>query len=149
MADLDPLIRLYQKRVDDKQRVLADLYREVEILETLKGNILDEIESETKVIESMEGMAALDTQSYFGAYLQAMQKKIAVVDDGLKQIERRVNLAREDVRRGFAELKKVEITAESRAAEEGRKQAKKESDLMDEIGLDAFRRAQDADSEDE
>tara|TARA_R110002124_G_scaffold64985_1_gene177193 strand:+ start:82597 stop:83046 length:450 start_codon:yes stop_codon:yes gene_type:complete len=149
MADLDPLIRLYQKRVDDKQRVLADLYREVEILETLKSNIIDEIESETKVIESMEGMAALDTQSYFGAYLQAMQKKIAVVDDGLKQIERRVNLAREDVRRGFAELKKVEITAESRAAEEGRKQAKKESDLMDEIGLDAFRRAQDADSEDE
>jgi flagellar export protein FliJ len=139
MADLDPLIRLYQKRVDDKQRVLADLYREVEILETLKSDMLAEIDSESKVIEGME---ALDTHSYFGAYLQAMRKKINVVDDGLKQIERRVNLAREDVRRGFAELKKVEITAESRDAEEARKLAKKESDLMDEIGLDAFRRGQ-------
>jgi flagellar export protein FliJ len=144
MADLDPLIRLYQKRVDDKQRVLADLYREVEILETLKSDMLAEIDSESKVIEGME---ALDTHSYFGAYLQAMRKKIDVVDDGLKQIERRVNLAREDVRRGFAELKKVEITAESRDAEEARKLAKKESDLMDEIGLDAFRRGQEADSE--
>jgi flagellar export protein FliJ len=146
MADLDPLIRLYQKRVDDKQRVLADLYREVEILETLKSDMLAEIDSESKVIEGME---SLDTHSYFGAYLQAMRKKIDVVDDGLKQIERRVNLAREDVRRGFAELKKVEITAESRDAEEARKQAKKESDLMDEIGLDAFRRGQEADSESE
>jgi flagellar export protein FliJ len=144
MADLDPLIRLYQKRVDDKQRVLAELYREVEILETLKSDMLAEIDSESKVIEGME---ALDTHSYFGAYLQAMRKKIDVVDDGLKQIERRVNLAREDVRRGFAELKKVEITAESRDAEEARKLTKKESDLMDEIGLDAFRRGQEADGD--
>ncbi len=142
MAELDPLIRLYQKRVDDKQRVLADLYRTVEELEGRKQAMLDEIESESKVVESEN---SIDTQSFFGAYVEGMRKKIARVDDELHKMELLVNAAREEVREGFAELKKVELTAEARAEVEAKKLAKKDSDLMDEIGLDAFRRQQEED----
>lgn len=142
MAELDPLIRLYKKRVDDKQRVLADLYRTVEELEGRKQAMLDEIESESKVVEDLN---SLDTQNFFGAYVAGMRKKIARVDDELQKMELLVDAAREEVREGFAELKKVELTAEARADIEARKIAKKDSDLMDEIGLDAFRRQQDED----
>jgi len=142
MAELDPLIRLYKKRVDDKQRVLADLYRTVEELEGRKQAMLDEIESESKVVEDLN---SLDTQNFFGAYVAGMRKKIARVDDELQKMELLVDAAREEVREGFAELKKVELTAEARADIEAKKIAKKDSDLMDEIGLDAFRRQQDED----
>ena len=137
MADLDPLIRLYKKRVDDKQKVLADIYRELEQYETMKKILLEELERESQVLGDMDGM---DTQSFFGPYVDGVRKKIDVIDESISKIEYRVDLAREDVRRGFAELKKVEITAEQRAEVEAKEDAKKESDLMDEIGLDAYRR---------
>jgi flagellar export protein FliJ len=142
MAELDPLIRLYKKRVDDKQRVLADLYRTLEELESRKQAMLDEIESESKAVEEMN---SLDTQNFFGAYAAGMRKKIHRVDDEIQKMELLVNAAREEVREGFTELKKVEITAESRAQAEAKLLAKKDSDLMDEIGLDAFRRQQEED----
>lgn len=139
MAELDPLIRLYKKQVDDKQRVLADLYREVEELEQKKQAMLDEIEHESQVLAEM---GALDTQTFFGPYVDGMRIKIADIEQEITALEKRVDMAREEVRRGFAELKKVEITAERRADEEKRAIAKKESDVMDEIGLDAYRRQQ-------
>jgi|TARA_R110002126_G_scaffold13118_1_gene56029 flagellar export protein FliJ len=142
MAELDPLIRLYKKTVDDKQRVLADLYRTLEELEQRKQAMLDEVASESKAVEDMN---SLDTQSFFGAYAAGMRKKISRVDDELQKMELLVDAAREDVREGFTELKKVELTAEARAEAEAKKNAKKDSDIMDEIGIDAFRRQQEED----
>lgn len=142
MANLDPLIRLYKKTVDDKQTVLADLYREVETLEQKKQSIIDEIAHESEAMKEMDG---IDTQSFFGPYVEGMRKKIDEIDDALAALEKKVEIAREDVRAAFAELKKAEITAERRAAEEAREIAKKEGDMLDEIGLDAFRRQQEED----
>lgn len=139
MANLDPLIKLYKKTVDDKQQVLADLYREAERLENKKQAMLDEIAHESEAMQNMEG---IDTQSFFGPYVEGMRIKIDEIDAKRATLEKTIEVAREDVRAAFAELKKAEITAERRAEEEARIQAKKESDALDEMGLDAFRRQQ-------
>lgn len=139
MAELDPLIKLLRKQVDDKQRVLADLYREAEELDNKKAAMLAEIEHEKKVLDDMDG---LDTGTFFGPYVDGMRRKIEALDVERENLEKRIDLARDDVREGFAELKKVEITAERRAEEEAKEIAKKEDAMLDEMGLDAFRRQQ-------
>ena len=49
MADLDSLIRLRKHAVDDKQRVVAQLYREAENLEKQKKVIQEQMAHEKKL----------------------------------------------------------------------------------------------------
>ena len=56
---------------------------------------------------------------------------------------RRIEVARDDMRRAFAELKKIEITQERREDEEEKAINKKESAELDEIAIEGFRRKQD------
>lgn len=136
MADLDPLIRIRRHALEQKQKFLADLYRQSEELERQKKTMLDTLLEERKKVDEM-GVQAL---GYFGHYSEAVRGRVEDIDESLKKLQNRIEVAREDMREAFTEMKKIEITQDRRDAEEVRKQKKKDDSMLDEVALEGFRR---------
>lgn len=141
MADLDPLIRVRKHAVEQKQKFLAELYRQAEELQDQKQSMLDTLAEERKKVDEM-GVEAL---GYFGHYSDAVNNRVEDIDDAMAKLNNRIEIARDDMARAYEDLKKVEITQERRAAEEDKELKKKENDLMDEIALDGYRRRMEED----
>lgn len=137
MADLDPLIRLRKHAVEEKQRVVAQLYREVENLERQKKIVQDQMAHEKKLAEEMQRPEAI---TYYGRYAEGARKKIAAFQAAIKKIESRIEAAQEEMRTAFADMKKIQITQSNREKREGKERQKKEDAQLDEIALDQYRR---------
>lgn len=136
MADLDPLIRIRKHAVEQKQKFLAELYRQAEELETQKRKMIETLAEERKKVDEM-GVEAL---GYFGHYSEAVRGRVEDIEDSLKKLNNRIEIAREDMREAFAEQKKIEITQAQRKDAERKKQSKKETDLLDEVAIEGYRR---------
>lgn len=137
MADLDPLIRLRRYAIDEKQKFLAALYREAENLISKKQMLVDQLEQEK---ELARGDTAPDAVIMFGLYADNVRKKIAKFDENIKKMEHRIEGAQEDMRVAFAELKKIQIIKRQREEHEQKKQDDKESQALDDIAIEGFRR---------
>ena len=114
-------------------------YRQAEKLQDEKTTL------ERRLSEEIEKIKTMDVQmlSYFGPYARAVQGRIEEMEEGAKKLETRIEIAREDMRSAFADLKKIEITQERREQEERKALDKKETAALDEIGLETFRRRED------
>lgn len=137
MADLKALIRLRRHRVDEKQKALADLYRQTEKLEAKKEELIRTLEAEREIAETTEDVEA---GAFFGLYAEGVKSKISGIDRDINKLETRIMIAQDDMRQAFAELKQVEIVQKRREKEEAKKLAAKEAAELDEIGIDGFRR---------
>lgn len=137
-ADLNPLIRVQKHALEQKQKFLAELYRQAEEYESQKISMLDALEKERKSLKDM----SVEMLGYFGPYEKGVKDRVEEIDQALLTLNTRIELAREDMRAAFAELKKIEMTQEERDAAEAKKIDKKQSDELDEIGLEVFRRKQ-------
>lgn len=140
MAELENLKKFRKHQVDEKRKVLANLYKESEALDQKKQNILDEIDTERTHVANSDDH---HTQSYFNTYLESMKGKIEILDNAREKMKTRIDFAREDVRNAFAEFKKIEITQRERKKKERKALDKKESDELDEIAIEGFRRKED------
>ena len=141
MARLDPLIKLRKKTVEDKQRVLAELYRQYEAVQAQKDQLLMDLAREQALIEA--DITALDARSWFGPYADGVKAKIALCDTHLSRLDTRIIVARDDVRAAFADMKKIEIIDRERDKRDRKLADDKESREMDAIGIDLFRRGED------
>ncbi len=83
--------------------------------------------------------------SYFGRYADAVKDRVEDIDEAAVKLETRIEIAREDMRAAFAELKKIEITQERREAREQAERDKKESAELDDIAIEGYRRQMDED----
>ncbi|GJL84335.1 MAG: hypothetical protein DHS20C02_01100 [Micavibrio sp.] len=137
MADLNPLIRVRKHVVEQKQKFLAELYRQAEELENQKKTLLDQLTEER---EKSAEMDSAEMMGYFGRYADAVKDRVKDIDDAVAKLETRIDIARDDMRNAFAELKKIEITQDRREEEEQAEIDKKESDELDEIALEGYRR---------
>ena len=115
MADLKALIRYRKHEVDEKQRIVAQLYRQAEEIEQRKQAILDQIQKERQKAEEMAEPFAM---THYGLYVDGARKKIKGFDQALAKVNARIDKAREALREAFAELKKIEITQRQREEEE-------------------------------
>lgn len=136
MADLNPLIRVRKHAVEQKQKALAELYRQAEELISQKKSLLERLAMERQKVDEM-GVEAL---GYFGRYSEVVRERAEEIDESMKMLETRIEVAREDMRLAFAELKKIEITQERRDDAEEAERNKKEGQLLDDIALDGYRR---------
>ncbi|MCC6598499.1 MAG: flagellar FliJ family protein [Alphaproteobacteria bacterium] len=136
MADLNPLIRVRKHAVEQKQKVLSDLYRKAEILEGERAALIEDLETEGLKMHEM-GVQML---SYFGPYSEAVKERIEAIDKNLKTLEARIQIAQDDMTRAFSDLKKVEIVQDRREEAEEKAQNKKESDTLDAIAIEGHRR---------
>ena len=103
MADLDPLIRLRKHAVDEKQRVVAQLYREAENLEKQKKVVENQMAEEKRLAEEMNRPEAI---AFYTRYAEGARKKIAALQASIKKMEGRIEAAQEEMRVAFAEMKK-------------------------------------------
>jgi len=67
-------------------------------------------------------------------------EKIEKINVELKAFETRLNLAQEEVRASFADMKRVEIVNDRRSEEERQALIAKEAAELDDIGIEGFRR---------
>ncbi len=144
MADLNPLIRVRSHTVEQKQKALAQLYSEVEVLESEKATIFAALEEEGRKLTAEN---TGEMQGYYGTYAEGVRKRAKAIDKLISRLEGRIEVARDDMRSAFADLKKIEITQKQREKEERVAQNKKESAILDEIALEGYRRKMEEDGE--
>ena len=137
-ADLHPLIRVKRHALEEKQKFLAQLYEKSETLEAAKTKLLNDRDAELERAKEMPP----DMLSYLGPYVEGVKDKVAQIDEDMASLNKRIDIAREDMRAAFADVKKLEITQETREAEEQAERDKKETDELDEIAINGFRRSQ-------
>ncbi|MCB9982349.1 MAG: flagellar FliJ family protein [Rhodospirillales bacterium] len=138
MADLNSLIRVRKHALEQKQKFVAELYRQAEELKNQKTTLLTQLDEEREKIQEF----GVEMLSYFGPYSQAVKERVIEINQAAGVLESRIAIAREDMRAAFAELKKIQITQAAREDEEQKEQDKKESAELDEIGIEAYRRRQ-------
>lgn len=140
MADLEALIRYRKHGVDEKQRVLAALYREAEKFEQKIAQLQEEMAREKKLTDESD---APDAVSTYNLYAEGVRKKIKSLEAERAKLQIRVNAAQEAVREAFSEMKKAEITDRNRKNRTKKAAQKKEDQFLDEVAIDSFRRKQD------
>lgn len=137
MADLESLIRLRKHTVEEKQKVLGEILRQVESLENRKKELLERLDKERKALDEN---LTLETSAYYGRFEGVIRMNISQIDAEIQKLETRLSLAQEEVRQAFADMKRVEIVHERREAEEAKELKNKEDSELDDIGLEGFRR---------
>jgi flagellar export protein FliJ len=137
MADLDPLIRFRKFGLQEKQRRLAQLYEEMEALQIRKSNVLDQIAYERKVAEEL---ATIEAMSSFTGFAQRMRTTLEQINATIAQVETRIQIAQDDMREAFGDLKKIEITQRRRLEEIAAENRRKEDSFFGEVALSGYRR---------
>jgi len=138
MANLDPLIRLNKFQLEQKQRALSVLYKQVEDLEMQKKAILDSVQSEKQALD--DDLQHLSMMTSFMAYVQKSKQEVEAVNNQISSLEIKISRAIEEMREAFGELKKIEITRDRRLDDIARDNKKREDDLFSEIALEIYRR---------
>lgn len=137
MANLESLIRLRRHTVEEKQKILGEILRQVEKFEERKAQLLARLEVERRALaENLN----LETRDYYGRFEGVIRKDVARLDDEIARLQTRLDMAQEEVRKAFADMKRVEIVHARRQAEEAQDLKNKESQELDEIGIEGFRR---------
>jgi len=139
MPDLNPLIRVRKHAVEQKQKFLAELYRQAEEMAAQKLSLETTLAEEQAKVKEMD----IEMLAYFGPYSKAVQDRIQDIEEDTEKLNARIEVAKDDMNLAFADLKKIQITQDRREDEEMREQNKKESNDLDEAALETFRRAED------
>ncbi|MAM34800.1 MAG: hypothetical protein CMH28_06970 [Micavibrio sp.] len=136
MARLDSLIRVKKHRVDEKQKALGRLYREMEELQAEKQTVLDAQEKERLIAEEMA--SDVSVQQSYAAFKERVKARLNGIKQKEARLETRILVAQDDMKDAFADLKKVEIVDENRKEKEKKERLKKENETLDEIGITRF-----------
>jgi flagellar biosynthesis chaperone FliJ len=138
MAKLHSLIRFKRHQLDEFRRILSDLNTQLEVLYASKKKLLDDLAHE-------KNLAAVDIEASrnFGAYLNRMLREQEVLEEKIRKKSLEVQAATKVVQEAYLEAKKVEVTQENRDRAEEARLNKIDSDIMDEIGIENFRRKDD------
>ena len=138
MADLSALIRLHKHDLDEKRRILGELYGEMALLERARLDLERAFESEKEALNMMGD----DIHFTFAHYADTVRMKRQDLDEREAEMERNIERAKDSLMETFTELKKYEMTQEERDRIEAEERLFKENAAMDAIGLEAFRRKQ-------
>jgi len=135
MANLHGLIKFKRHELDEKRQILAKLNDELSRLQEKKQKLLDDLARE-------KNLAAVDIEiaRSFGPFLNKTLSRVEALDDDIHTKQREIQAATHVVQEAYLEVKKLEVTQEKRDTEENQRVAKIESNTLDEIGLETFRR---------
>lgn len=137
MADLAPVIRFQKHQMDEKRRFIARLFAEAEKIYGHKKKALDEVAYERGFAENSEDPFVI---TEFLGYQAQMKKKITLINVEIQRIDARIEVAQEDLRGEFIELKKFEIVHRRRLERRRKELEKREAALFDATAVEGFRR---------
>lgn len=135
MADLSVLIRLHKHELDEKRRALVSLYVQMSELERQRLSLEESYETEKRLTAEME-----EIPYTFASYAQSVSDRRQELLEAEAELEKHIETAKEDLMETFSEIKKYEMTQEERERIEEEVRRAKEGQLMDDIGLQGFRR---------
>ena len=135
MSDLHVLIRLHQHELDEKRRALADLYTDLANLEQQQRALERSFDLEKEAVAK-----ANDVHFTFAQYAETVVKRREELARAETELEGHIERAKASLLETFGELKKFEMTQEERDRLEAEERAFRESQDLDAIGLETFRR---------
>ncbi len=117
--------------------MLAEILRHLEGLDAQKKELLARLEKERQALDENLN---LETRDYYGRFEGVIRTNIEKLDAESAAFEGKLQEAQENVRAAFADMKRVEIVHERRQEEEQKEIDGKESQELDAIGIEGFRR---------
>ena len=135
MKSLKTLVRARQRLLDEKRRALGELEMQADRLIEARRALADEQCREAENIRTGGGVGY-----GFGSYLAGVQMRDAALQEGIRQLEPRIEAARDEIAEAFAEIKRFELIEAAQIERARRAAAKREQDELDELGLNVFRR---------
>lgn len=135
MADLHTLIRLHKHELDEKRQALAVLYTKMAEHERQRREL-----EQAFAREKEAASVATDVHFTFARYAEQVNKQRKQMDEQKALIEAEITAAKDSMMETFSELKKYEMTQTERDRLAAEEQAVKESNELDAIGLEGFRR---------
>lgn len=135
MAKLHSLIRLRRHELDEKRKILAERNKELEALQDNKQRLLDNLAHE-------KNLAAVDLECarHFPQFLSRIMHQVDELSTQIQFKMSEVQAATLVVQEAYLEAKKLEIAQENRDKAEDERLQKIDNAIMDEIGIENFRR---------
>ncbi len=135
MADLTALVRLHKHELDEKRRVLGELYSQLTLLERAQHDLERAFEREK---EGLSGSS--DIHFTFVNYVEKVGQQRQALNSRKAVLEDQIATAKDSMMETFSELKKYEMAQEERERLTEEERLVKESREMDAVGLENFRR---------
>ena len=133
--NLHALIRLNEWSVDERRRELSNFLGSLESLENGLHRLSMELEREQQAAQLSPNEAGL----LYGNYAASIIQQRDNLNFGIVQMEEKVSEARARLDEAYHELKKFEITQETRDFKLAQEISRKEINEMDEIALQVHR----------
>lgn len=137
MKSLKNVIRMQKSALDEKRRELVRLQEEADYLRQAAQKLEDEI-----IAEQEASKASLEASFAFPNYYKAAMKRRERLRQAIRAADHSVELAAEDMRETFQELKRYEIAEAERIAKEVAERKRKEAIMLDETASIRFFRKQ-------
>ena len=130
------LVRLCEWRVDERRRKLGELLRLVANLEDQARRLETELAGEQAIAGASPGEAGF----LYGNYAEAVILRRDRIAESIAKTEEEIASAREELNDAYRELKKYQVTEESRRQRKLRETSRKEQAVADELSTQGFLR---------
>jgi flagellar FliJ protein len=135
MSDLKGLIRLARWQVDERRRELATL-------EEFAAKLAEErrrLEAEDER-ERAAATASPEAAFSYPAYARVMRERRLKLQQSQDEVAGQVARGRDALAEAFQDLKRYELAAEHRAKLAEQREARRQQQTMDDLGIEGFRR---------
>lgn len=135
MSALDSLIRLHRWQLDERRRDLATL-------EDLSVKLREEQRrlAEENRREQQAALASPEAGSAYAGYANGFLERRRKLEQSQAELAEQILRAREALAEAFQDVKRYEITAANRARQQEQRQARRQQQVLDDLGIDGFRR---------
>lgn len=135
MTGLGNLVRVHQWILDEKQQRLTQL---LQLLDRFKTDL--EVLEQGLEAERQEAGRTLDGALAFQTFIAAALERRGKLRQTITNLEREVEMARDDVGAAFQELKKYEAAEEIQARHEAAQRRRRHQLALDDLGIGLYRR---------
>jgi flagellar FliJ protein len=135
MKALKTLIRLQRRTLNELRKVLGDLERQRGQLIQASLKLSDELQQE---IEFASGLPEMG--NFFGNFSKRIQKRQQDIAVEVRKVDVKAEEVRKQIAEAFSETKKYEIALENWEREQLVEANRKETILLDDIGIQQYGR---------
>jgi flagellar export protein FliJ len=127
---IDLLIKLNNNALDDLKKILAELFKMQEELNSYLANLKNTLEKEKKLIDSNSDLSFI-----FHNYLQVNLQQQEQTAIAITVNEEKITQVQQEIYNIFIDIKKYEFLLEQKTLKQIKKENKIESNRMDEFAM--------------
>lgn len=135
MKGLDTLIKLKKRDLDDIRRELGSLENQKQQLIDASQKLSEDLRREIETAGRQPEMS-----QFFGGFSKRIKNRQEEIAQEVKNLDKKIEVIREQVREAFGELKKLEIAKQQKKQREEKEAQRKETIQLDEIAGQQDRR---------